>query len=135
MGLMTELFVAEDRDAKGYDPESAEGFERAELGGLTNLEFETLWSILEGEDWDPKKHGLKEVAARPESWIFRFPPSYVDRLQQLRDSDLAVAAAAWAATEEISTTPAEVAPIIGQLVALARSAAKKRQGLYVWTSL
>lgn len=63
MGLMTELFVAEGKDAKGYDPVSSSGTERVQLGGLTTLEFETLWAILEGEEWNPEKHVLREIVA------------------------------------------------------------------------
>ena len=63
MGLLTELFVARDEEAKTYDHESAARFSSLQLGGLTNLEFETLWAILAAEEWSPETHALDEVAS------------------------------------------------------------------------
>jgi hypothetical protein len=135
MGLMTELFVAERGQAKTYTPASPGDIERAQLGGLTSLEFETLWAILQGEEWTLEKHALREVVSREESWIHEFPGSYVEKLRTLGGSEMASAAAQWAATEEISSTADEVLPIIEQLVSLARSAAAKRKTLFVWVAL
>lgn len=42
MGLMTELFVANDAEAKTYGNTSGKPFDRTQLGGLTSLEFLTL---------------------------------------------------------------------------------------------
>jgi hypothetical protein len=135
MGLLTELFIDDEVGAKSYDAESAANVEGAQLGGLTALEFETLWAILEGDDWDPEKHALPAVSVGEESWTHQFPAAYVEKLHQLDSSAITSAAAAWAATEEVSATPEEMSPVIEQLVALARSARKQGKGLFVWTSL
>jgi hypothetical protein len=63
MNVLTELFVAPVESAKSYDATSGSKFERVQLGGLTNLEFETLWAIIEGEEWDAEKHQLREVTS------------------------------------------------------------------------
>jgi hypothetical protein len=132
---MTELFIDNEHGAKNYGSTPHTEVERAQLGGLTNLEFETLWAILEGVPWDPESHSLHEIVAGDNFWVHQFPASYVDKLRGLKSSEMAEAAASWAATDEISATPEEVSPIIDQLVALARSAVKNGKGLFVWTSL
>jgi hypothetical protein len=135
MSLMTELFVADEEGARAYDSLSPGAVQRVQLGGLTNLEFETLWAILEGEEWDAKKHGLRRVVNRGEDWVFEFPGAYVEKLRTLGASEQASAVATWAATEEIAAEPEDMAPVIGQLVALAGSAATKRLKLYLWFAL
>ena len=135
MSVLTELFVAPAESAKSYDTMSGSRFERVQLGGLTNLEFETLWAIVEGEDWDAEKHALREVTSSENSWVHEFPRRYLEVLGALSDRTKQTAAATWAATEEISSTPAEVSPVIDHLVVLSRSATQKGQGLFVWTSV
>jgi hypothetical protein len=135
MGLMTEIFIADEKQARTYDSLSPGAVERVQLGGLTNLEFETLWAILEGVEWDPETHALAEIVGGEEAWIHEFPAGYVEKLCKLGAQESASAAVTWAATEEISAMPEEVLPIIGQLVALARAAAARNLRLFLWTSL
>jgi hypothetical protein len=136
MAVMSQLFVAREADAQKFAPASAGPLERVELGGLTSLEFETLWAILEGEEWSPEKHELQEIIGDDEeSWVHQFPPTYVERLTALAPGQVQSAAEAWAQTEEISGAAADVAPAIESLVKLARSAKAKKLGLFVWTSL
>ncbi|MBL9149380.1 MAG: hypothetical protein JNM94_11860 [Phycisphaerae bacterium] len=135
MSLLTDLFVAKESSASGYGPDSAARFDRAQLGGLTNLEFETLWAILLGQEWDVETHALREVVAGDESWIHQFPPSYVAKLLTLGTAEMTSASKKWAATEEVSATPEEMSPVIDALVRLARSAHSKGEGLFLWTSL
>ena len=134
MALLTDLFVANEADAKSYDAASARRFSAAQFSGLTNLEFETLWAILLGEEWEGEKHALTPIAETESTWTFRFPPQYVLRLTQTTPREAAAAAAAWAATEEISADASDVAPIITTLIALAKSVQPSR-GLFVWTAL
>jgi hypothetical protein len=84
--------------------------------------------------WSAEQHALEEVAGGDETWTFRFPVAYVQKLKQLGAPEIAAAASAWAATEEISGAASDVAPVIAKLVALARSIDRDR-GLFVWTSL
>jgi hypothetical protein len=135
MGLLTELFVASDEEAKAYDHTTAGRFPRTQLGGLTNLEFETLWAILAAETWNLETHSLTEVASTKGSWTFRFPAAYIDRLRRLEPSAIVAAATCWAATEEIASAPSDVEPVISALVSLARSVKGPDQGLFLWSSL
>jgi hypothetical protein len=134
MGILTELFLATDDEARTYDGQSAERFKSVQLGGLTSLEFETLWSILDGREWSPKSHGLEEVRPSGHTWTFRFPPAYVERLSELDSSAVSAAAKRWAATEELACDPADVEPVIDTLVSLARSRGGDRH-LFLWGSL
>jgi hypothetical protein len=135
MGLLTELFVAADGDAKTYDHASGDRQGSVKLGGLTNLEFEMLWAVLSGEDWNPDVHGLTEVASSESTWTFKFPQAYVEALRRLDGLGISRAAKLWAATEELSCEPAELEPAIRKLVSLALSLDDRRDGLFVWTSL
>ena len=135
MSILTELFIAPDSAATTYGHRSAGQFTGAQLGGLTNLEFETLWAILEGTPWDVNKHSLSEVAATESSWTFQFPPGYMDRLSRLDLKAIAPAAAAWSRTDELAGTRTDLEPVIRKLVGLAQTAAKQGQGLFLWTAL
>lgn len=135
MGLLTELFVADENEAKAYGPESAGRFAGVQLGGLTNLEFESLWAILASEEWSPKAHSLSQVASSDNCWTFRFPHPYVERLIRLDGPLIQAAAKTWAATEEISGSTSDVEPVIESLAKLARLADESRRGLYLWVSL
>lgn len=135
MDMLTELFVSPRQAAAEYGPASAARFERVQLSGLTNLEFETLWAILEGEEWDVEDHALREVASTDASWIHEFPDPYLDLLTRLTATAMHQAAAEWARTEEMAGSAADVFPILEQLVTLSRSAVRKGQRLFVWVSM
>lgn len=79
MGLQTDLFVGSIEDARKYDGAATTALERIQLGGLTNLEFETLRAIIANETWDVNRHALEEVASTETPWTFRFPDTYVGR--------------------------------------------------------
>jgi hypothetical protein len=60
---LCDLFVADPSDARHYDEhfdehfdeQWADRFESAPLRGITQLEFELLWAIVEGRPWDPEE--------------------------------------------------------------------------------
>jgi hypothetical protein len=135
MGLQTDLFVGTRDDASKYDGVPVNGRDRVQLGGLTNLEFETLWAIILDEEWDSARHRLEEVASTDESWTFRFPTAYVTAIKSLDAGAITKAAAEWAATDEIDALPSDVLPVIQSLVGLANSAFVKGRDLFVWTAL
>ena len=141
MGLLTELFVATESDARAYAASNGTGplpaLARVDLGDRTNVEFETLWAILESEPWDVHQHALREVskASETESWLFEFPERYVGTLKDLPPPKIGSASAAWAATDEMSTTPQVVLPIIEQLASLARMVGTRECRLFLWVSL
>jgi hypothetical protein len=135
MGLQTDLFVGSTEDARNYDGDATRSLERIQLGGLTNLEFETLRAIIANEPWDVKRHALEQIASTETSWTFRFPDTYVTALQSLDVDGVKNAATTWAATEEIAASPSDVVPVIESLVRLAKSASANGRNLFVWTAL
>jgi hypothetical protein len=135
MGILTELFLATGDEARSYDGQSAERFDSVQLGGLTSLQFETLWSILDGKEWSPRSHGLEEVRPSGHTWTFKFPPAYVERLRELDSGQVSAAAKKWAATEEMACDPNDVEPVIDTLVSLARSLGDGDRHLFLWGSL
>ena len=132
MGLLTDLFVATESDARRYDSNAAAVTDRVQLGDLTNLPFERLWAILERTPWDVRTHALREIVGGPESFVYEFPDRYVGLLRGLTESDVAPVSAAWARTEELSATPEEVAPVIRHLTKLAGTAEGSGRKLFVW---
>jgi hypothetical protein len=135
MGLQTEVFIASRGDAARYDGLNGDSFERIQLAGLTNLEFETLWAIFDDDEWDAKRHVLKQIASTNASWTFQFPAAYLAKLQSLDANRIHEAAAAWAATDEIAASPDDVLPVIESLVTLAQSASAQNRDLFLWTAL
>jgi hypothetical protein len=140
MSIMTELFVADPADAPGYEKRSprdhASGrFEVREFGGLTSLEFEVLWAIIEGKDWTPKQYSLEHVVKPGQQWLCRFPPPFVEMLAALTPKDLGAIAEKWAAIEELSCSAEQIYPVLDGLVSLAKSAKAKGRGLFLWGSL
>ncbi len=135
MGILTELFVGTDEEARSYDGDSAAGFQSVQLGGLTNLEFETLWAILEGKEWSPDSHALEEVRPSGETWTFKFPAAFVELLRRLDSEGVAAAAKRWAATEELACAPADVEHVIVALVSIAGSIGDGSRSLFLWGSL
>lgn len=47
---------------------------------VANLEFEPLWAILDGQEYDPKEHALLEIAASETACVHRFPSGYIEKL-------------------------------------------------------
>ncbi len=143
MGILTDLFVAEPRDAPSYKALQSSGklaaaqFERVEFKGLTDLNFTILWALLEGRDWDVDTHALESVAMGKdgETWLFRFPAPLVAKLAALDKPGIARAAALWAQTEELMCEPAEIEPVVIELVRLARLSSSSTKGLFLWGSL
>jgi len=144
MSILCDLFVADPSDAQHYeerfdDDEWVGRFERRQFGGLTQLEFEILWAIVEGRPWDPQTYSLEWIGEPPEggeSWLLRFPPAFVASLTALKDPrEVAAIAAKWARTEELNCSPADIAPVVEALMELATSAVASKRSLFLWGSL
>jgi hypothetical protein len=99
------LFIASRQDAASYEEREGKGFERIELGGLTSLEFETLWAISENEEWDTEKHVIEEIASTDGTWTFQFPEAYVLKLQSLDAAGMRAAADAWGLPRRCRSRP------------------------------
>ena len=141
MGILADLFVAHPADAPGYEEQLKnrdalqKRFERVEFKGLTDLEFSTLWALLKGEEWDLEKHALEEVTPAGNTWLFRFPSSFVQQLTSIDERRISDVSIPWAATEELQWEPSEAKEVVVELVRLARVAKSSSKGLFLWGSL
>jgi hypothetical protein len=142
MGILCDLFVADPVDAPHYADESddykwAQEMESVPLGGLTQLEFELLWALMEGRPWDPETHALMHIGEESdETWLFRFPTTFVQLLAALPESRVPAVAQQWAQTEEMGGGNSEdVEGLISTLTELASKASASNRGLFLWGSL
>jgi hypothetical protein len=144
MGLLCDLFVNTREEALAYDAATAADrdatmarFSPAQFGGLTSLEFGTLWAILQNEAWDARKHMLLDIAFGEdnESWLHQFQDNYVSTLSKLDATAIDAAADGWSRTEEIASSADDVRPVIEALVRLSKEAISRDLGLYMWGSL
>jgi hypothetical protein len=145
MGIITDIFVASPEAAADYAASQLRGrpahmrkYQPAEHRGLTPLEFSSLWALIAGEEWNPKKHMLAEVSFGDgnESWLFRFPEPFIRLLANLGDEQVDQYSFEWAKTEELSgSTPADVRTIIVDLRRMAKAALASGHPMYLWGSL
>ena len=135
MSVLTELFVSPPNDAATYEKLAGSNFERVQIGELTNLDFEVLWAILLGESWNAKRHFLPEVTTTGDAGTFQFPIGFINALLLLDAASIRRTAILWAGAQEISAPPDAAALVIASLARLARSAAAKNHGLFLWVSL
>ena len=103
MAILTDIFVSTQSDAQRYQslqPKRSGGpFELVQFKGLTNLEFGTLWAIINGEEFDFDKHALESLAPQENTWLFRFPPAFVQKLSALTPAaSMEEVSPAWAET-------------------------------------
>jgi hypothetical protein len=140
MAILTDIFVCAPEDATKYESLLKTGklsnlFEVVQFKGLTNLEFGTLWAIIEGKQFDFDKHGLASLSPQAETWLFRFPPKLVQALAALSSPAVETIAESWAKTEELHWDPPEAREVVEELVRLANLALSASKGLYFWGSL
>jgi hypothetical protein len=107
-------------------------FEVAQFKGLTNLEFGTLWAIIRGEAFDFDKHALESLAPQEETWLFRFPDTYVQELATLTPAQAKKVAVAWASTDELQWEPSEAEEVLNELIRLSKLAGSPSKGLFFW---
>jgi hypothetical protein len=169
MGILCELFVATRRNAMKFESrlDAAEPpiYERAEAKGLTSLEFETLWAILQREDFDPRRHWMEDLYFGSHnrstlgrlrtkvliwkamlqsllgkdvgsSWLHRFPKAYVSRLAELKDAEIPYIAATWSKTEEMASRKSvDLEELLRTLRRLANAAESSKRQMFVWGSV
>jgi hypothetical protein len=140
MSILTTVFVdtpgdvarfAEDGPPDGHP-------DTVVFGGLTNLEFETLWAIVGKEEFDPERHALVSLFLGSDGspWLWRFPDAFITTFGQLDASQVANAAKAWVATEELSgSEPSEAEPVIKDVARMSRVARESGRALFLWGSL
>lgn len=139
MAILADLFVSTLPDASSYPPtgggNSHARFQSVEFKGLTNLEFGTLWAIVDGEEFDFDKHALLSLSPEGETWLFQFPVAYVQKLASLTPTRIDEASAEWAGTEELQWNPSEAKEVIVELTRLAKLSSSSSKGLILWGSL
>src|SRR4051794_1072014 len=128
MGLLADIYISTDGNAVKYDTSPKDFPDRAERKGLTALELSTLWSILQGIEWDVDS--MDEFAClleldRGERLIHRLPATMVADLAKLTPDRIAAAAPQWTVTEELGWKPDEARLAIEDLARLARQAIER----------
>jgi hypothetical protein len=136
MGVLSDLYVSTPELAEAYDDEQTRpDNERAELSGLTEIEFSTLWAIIEGEEWEERHMDAFESILQKsdgERLIFRLPDAFVAKAATLSQGDAASAAEAWAETDELECDAEELLPAIQELTRLSKEAIRSGRSLYLW---
>ena len=135
MGVLADFYLSREDEAVKYDTAADEFTDRCQFKGLTVLELSTLWSIMRGVDWDVALMDefpcLLQIDGG-ERLIQRIPAPMVSELAGLSQERIATVTTAWAATEEISGDPADIRPVVDDLVRLSRKAGESGRGLYLW---
>jgi len=136
MGLLCDIYISTADQAASYDDTQAvPASERAQLKGLTFLEFSTLWAILQHRPWEDAHMDAFECILQQdggERLIYSFPPEFVAAAANVTSEQAATAAEEWAQTEELSCSAADVRPAIDELARLARVAQDSGRRLYLW---
>ena len=143
MGILADIFVSDTSEALAYETSQIgdwtshiNRYQPIQLRNLTNLEFSTLWALLENEEWDLDKHDLEviEFSEDGESWLYKFPEKLINLLSNL-DSDSCIPfAEAWAKTDELAMsawTVSEAQDVLIQLIKASKKAHESKQGLYL----
>jgi hypothetical protein len=135
MSVLSDIYISRDSEAVKYDTEPATFTERAQYKGITPLELSTLWTIMRGVEWDVA--AMDDFACLlqidgGERLIHSFPAAMLTALGQLTPDRIRDVTAKWAATDELACSPADIQPVVEEIVRLARSAAASGRSLYLW---
>jgi hypothetical protein len=144
--MLADFFIADPAEALRYanrneDVDEGEEIERllgpAQYKGITELEIGTLWAILEGIEWNVKKHMPESIylGDEGESWLCRFPVELAKLLANSTVVALESASVHWAKTEELDCDPADLRPLLDDLQSLARQAGANGKSVYLWGCL
>ncbi len=125
MAILADVFVSTPADAQRYQslqPKRSGGpFELVQFKGLTDLEFGMLWAIIDSEDFDFDRHTLESLSHRDETWLFRFPTAFVQKLAALTPATIDEVSAAWADTEELQWEPSRAKEVVVELARLGQT--------------
>ena len=143
MGLLTHLFAATSAELATLPlREGARDWPGAVLaGGITDLHLAALEEVLCGGDpailYEREPEWVRE--AGPDGpWVMQVPPPLAQALARLAPSDLPTVAARWAATDELAApqvSPADLEPLLAELLTLAHAAEAQGRTVYLWVSL
>ena len=142
MAVLSEVFATKHRgalarsEALDAGDDAPDDVRHLELSDVTTIELEALGEIaarvLRFGTGDTE---LEEVDLDHES-LFELPPFLCEVLVELGRAEdpeaLADVAAAWAASEEMGSTPDVTQPIVADLVQLVTAASREGLNIYLW---
>lgn len=136
MGLLADLYLAHEADAKKYPRQQSAFPDRVQMKSFTSLEFSTLWAFMQGVEWDDDvMDDFKTVIETDSQWIFKFPTEMVTALATMTPIQKATVLPLWAETEELDCSPEDLRPVVEAMVPLARQATETGKNLYLWNCL
>jgi hypothetical protein len=135
MGVLADIYISRDDEAVKYDAAPEQFPERVQYKSITPLELSTLWSIMRGVESDVES--MNEfpcllVIDGGEQLIHRLPAAMVAELARMSPDQVASVTSAWATTEELSCSPADIRPVVDDLVRLAGRAIETGRGVFIW---
>jgi hypothetical protein len=139
MSTLADFFLADsDTAAAEYDGGDYDDTRRAQLRQVGTLELSTLWAALEDVDWNADRvddfDGIR-MSDDGGNMTHRLPVRLVELLATASFECVTTAIQRWAVTEEMACTPADLGPLMGDLIRLSRAALRDKTKLYVWNSL
>ena len=141
MGLLADIYISDPVAAKKYNEPAAQAeYDRVEWHDLTELDFSSLWSVLQGVPWSQAHMDEFECifsTSDGERAIFRFPQDMISSLSDLAEDKFNNVAAGWIKEEleKLGCTQEEVERSVSDLARLSRSALTSGKSLYLWNSL
>ncbi|MDB6112989.1 MAG: hypothetical protein JWR69_4739 [Pedosphaera sp.] len=135
MSVLSDIYISRDNEAGKYDTAAAPFTERAQYKGITPLELSTLWTIMRGVEWDVAAmddFGCLLQIDGGERLIHSFPAAMLAALGELTPDRIRDVTVKWAATDELACSPADIQPVVEEMVRLARSATTSGRSLYLW---
>ena len=115
MSTLCEIYIAAEADG----PHLA----HLDLKNITPIELSTLWDLAAGREISEEGMDRFETASEieGESVTVTIPVEFCEELTRLKQGDLAAVTAAWAETDEIQADPADIQPLIEDLVNIAEA--------------
>ncbi len=133
MAILTDVFVATKKEALIYDARSP-NYEKLELTGLTDIEFSTLWALIQEKEFDFNKHELGELDSDRSVLMFSFPKKFITDLAGLGETRISSVAAQWVESDEMQWSMAQAREVLTRLVDLAKTAQAESKGIFLWLS-
>ncbi len=142
MGVLTDLVIAEERDAAHIAtlkyPLSE--FAGIDIKGVDSVKLTTLHSILSGMPFKDLLVQYDPVAEASEDgpWVFLLPTDLVGMLAGLGEAEIVNIASQWGNTEEFQLekwSQNDVAVVLSNIANLARQASVQGKRVLAWMSL
>jgi len=123
MSLPNSIFSASRKDAIAQaNGKKANVGGLYEFGGITDLDFSNLFSIIAGEEFNFDLHEILPLEAETDCELFELPKRFIEVSAEKSESDVNSIASEWAATEELECEPENLVPIVSSFISLCKSA-------------